>query len=384
LTCSRWPASEARDADIRDAAASVRDWDRFLWLVNRHRVVGLAYDALSVAKANLPAAVADTLAANARRIARRNFVLAAETVRLQRAFDAADVPCLILKGVALAQLAYGSPAIKHARDIDLLVPPDRAEAAQQVLEREGYALNYPARHLSDTQKRALFSNAREMQFIRPSGNFVVEMQWHASSNPALLKGVDARSRLQSVSLFHIGSTSTLASDDLFAYLCVHGAQHAWSRLKWLADFNAFAATDDGEMARRYRHAQSIGAGRCAGLALLLCRRLLQLRLPDALADELERDGRLRQLAEIAVLTMTDEFAEAEPGRGLIGKLRVMRGQLLLGEGLAFLIKQCRIESVRILDVVKYPLPPSLSFVYPVLRLPLLLWRRGRSVLDRRP
>lgn len=382
LACCRWPPSEARNADIRDAAASVRDWNRFVWLANRHRVVGVVYDALSVAKPSLPSGVADALAGGARRIAWRNSVLSAETIRLQRALEAAAIPCLVLKGVALAKLAYGSLNTKHARDIDFLVPPDRAEAALQVLGREGYALYYPAKHLSDAQRRAVFCNAREMQLIRPAGKLLVEMQWRASGNPLLLRGVDARSATQRVSLPGGGSVNTLASDDLFAFLCVHGAQHAWSRLKWLADFNALASANTADIARRYRHAQGIGAGRCAGQALLLCRRLFDLALPDALAGELERDGGLQRLAAIALQTLTDEFAEAETGRGFFSKMRVMRGQFLLGRGMAFSIAQLRTEAVRILDVVELPLPAGLSFLYPLLRIPLWLWRHVRSAATR--
>lgn len=380
--CCRWPLSEVHDANIRDAVVSVSDWDRFLTLVNRHRVAGLVYQALSIAKASLPSAAADVLAGQARRVARRNSVLSAEAMRLQRTLDAADVPCLMLKGVALAKLAYGSLHTKHARDIDLLVAPDRAEVAMRILEREGYALYYPAKHLSDVQRRAVFRSAREMQFVRPSDKLLVEIQWRASSNPLLLKGVNARSATQRVSLSGGGSVSTLASDDLFAYLCVHGAQHAWSRLKWLADFNAYASADTEAIVRCYRHAQEIGAGRCAGQALLLCRRLFGLTLPDTLASELERDGTVQRLAAIALLTLADEFAESETGRGVFSKMRVIRGQFLLGRGLAFLIAQWQIEAVRLGDVVEVPLPASLSFLYPLLRIPLWLWRRIKSTVPR--
>jgi hypothetical protein len=34
----------------------------------------------------------------------------------------------------------------------------------------------------------------------------------------------------------------LGEDDPVAYLCMHGALHWWSRLKWLADVNALIAT----------------------------------------------------------------------------------------------------------------------------------------------
>jgi hypothetical protein len=50
-------------------------------------------------------------------------------------------------------------------------------------------------------------------------------------------------------------------------------------------------------------------------------------------------------------------------------------QFLLGQGWAFYAAQCRIASVGIRDVLTLPLPRSLHFLSPVLRLPLWLWRR---------
>ena len=121
-------------------------------------------------------------------IAQQNLSFAAETVRLQRPFEAAEFPALALKGVALAQLAYGSLRSKHARDIDLLVPPDRAEAAMQLLEREGYALSSPAEQLSDEQRRALVRYGREVE-LRPSGRKLrLELQWRAADNPLTAQG----------------------------------------------------------------------------------------------------------------------------------------------------------------------------------------------------
>ena len=381
--CCRWPPSERRDAAIRDAAEKVGDWDRFLWLANRHRVAGLVHEALSSAELELPPAVVDALAARARHIARRNSILLAETVRLQCALESANIPCLILKGVALAQLAYGSLKTKHARDIDLLVPPDCAEAALHILEREGYALLYPAAQLTEAQRRAVFRYAREVQLFHPGNRLLVEMQWRLTNNPLLLKGVDAHSATQSVSPSDSVSIRTLAPADLFAYLCAHGAQHAWSRLKWLADLNALASADTTDILQLYRHAQSIGAGRCAGQALLLCNRLFDLNLPAPLKDEIDGARSLERLATIAVETMSDEYAEAERGRNSISAMRVILAQFLLGNGWEFFTAQYRAELVRTLDIVELPLPPTLQFLYPLLRLPLWLWRRATAAREAR-
>jgi Uncharacterised nucleotidyltransferase len=381
--CCRWPPSKARNAAIRAAAAGVTDWDHFLWHVKRQRVVGLVHDSLIGAAIDIPAPIAEELASHARKIARENLALAAETFQLQHALVAAGIPALALKGIALAHLVYGSVKSKQTRDLDLLVPPAHAEAAMQVLEREGYALSSPAKHLSKLQRHALVCYAREVEFIHPGKKCVVELQWHAADNPLLLQGVDACSAPQSVAISDGISIRTLQQEDLFAYLCVHGAHHAWSRLKWLADVNAFIAINDADVVRLYRYAQRIGAGLCAGQALLLCHRLFSLRLPAALADEIGANKRAAKLVAIALNAMTAPHAETEVDGGLLGVARVVWRQFLLGQGWAFYAAQIRVASVGPADVVRFPLPSSLHLLYPLLRLPTWLWRRHRTASRRK-
>jgi hypothetical protein len=381
--CCRWPPSESRNAAIRSATASDIDWNEFLRIVGRQRVGGLVHEALLSAEIACPPLIATKLAQRAERIARRDLIVAAESARLQRALEQAGIPVLVLKGVALAQLAYGSAATKQTRDIDLLVPPDRAEAALQILERQDYALSSPAKHLSATQRRALVRYGREVELRYRGRRLVVELQWRAADNPLLLKGVDAHSPAQSIMLANGARLRTLAPDDLFAYLCVHGARHSWSRLKWLADVNALIAANAADIAHLYRHAQRIGAGLCAAQALLLCRQVLGLTLPAGLADEMKANKRVERLVAIALAALTARGAETERDTGFLGVIRSVRTQFLLGQGWRFYAAQCRAIAVAPADAIRWPLPPALHFVYPLLRLPLWLWRRAAFMLGGR-
>jgi hypothetical protein len=224
----------------------------------------------------LAAAPAAEFARRAQAIFRKNLLLAAETCRLQELLDAEEIPSVALKGVALAQLAYGSLKVKHTRDIGLLIPPDRALAAMALLERDGYALSFPANQLSAAQRRAVVRYSREVAFIHPDHGALLELQWRVADNPKLLNEVHAGSPTQNVVVADGSSVRTLARDDLFAYLCLHGAYHAWSRLKWLADLNAFiAAADVAHLHRampRPRVPDSVPVRRsCFASASSLCR-----------------------------------------------------------------------------------------------------------------
>jgi hypothetical protein len=376
--CCRWPPSQSRNSAVQAAAAPVADWDAVVLAAQRQRVAGLVHDALLAAGVQLPAAPATEFARRAQAIFRKNLLLAAETYRLQTLLDAAAIPSVALKGVALAQLAYGSLKVKHTHDIDLLIPPDRALAAMALLERDGYALSFPASHLSEAQRRAVVRYSREVAFIHPVHGAFTELQWRVADNPELLKEVHAGSPTQNVVVADGLSVRTLAQDDLFAYLCVHGAHHAWSRLKWLADLNAFIAATDVDVVHLHRHAQAKGAGLCSGQALLLCQHLFALPLPEGLAFELQGTGRVRKLCAIAADAMADRTRGGGGGGGTPAAWRDFWTQFLLGRGWAFFAAQCRTASVGIIDVISWPLPAYLHFLYPLLRLPLWLWRRAAA------
>src|SRR4051794_39696558 len=95
--CSIWPPSSRRTDAIRAAAAGPLDWNRFVRIVMRHRVVGLAHDGLATAAIVVPAQIAEDLGKRAATLVRDALVLAAEAARLQNLFAKAGLPVLFVK-----------------------------------------------------------------------------------------------------------------------------------------------------------------------------------------------------------------------------------------------------------------------------------------------
>ncbi|HEY1753341.1 MAG TPA: nucleotidyltransferase family protein [Caulobacteraceae bacterium] len=380
--CSRWPASPERDAAVHAAAAGV-DWASFLRVVARQRIPGLAYAALLAAGVELPAAAREQLATAARTTSARGLALAAESLRLARLMEAEGIEPRLIKGAAVAQLAYGSQAIKQGRDIDLLAPPADAERAFQVLRREGYVNVHPAGELTAAQRRLVFRLHKDIEFLHPVRGFSLELHWRLIDNPALLAGFGAGSAAQEVAVLN-GRLKTLADPELFVYLCVHGATHAWFRLKWLADLNAWlAGKSDDEIAGFHRFARSLGVDACTGQALLLRQRLFGAAPPAALAGEL-RTAKLRWLVAVALDAMVGRDAETEIYQRPFGLFRLLPAQFVRGRGAAFFFGQCKLLLENLDDMLMYPLPRALHFLYPLLRLPLWLVRivRRRAQMNR--
>ena len=323
--CCRWPPSPARDAAVQQATAGPIDWDLFARIVARHRVEGLVHDGLRGAGIVAPSAVATPLAATAKAIAQDNLRFAAATMRLSAALDAADVPHLFVKGVTLGVLAYGSLGHKRAWDIDLAVDPETYGRACEALADAGYRL------VSDDLP-ATVAPAKHSEWTSDA-RIAVELHASLTDNPMILPGLSVRSPRQHVAVAGGARLPTLAADELFAYLCVHGGAHAWSRLKWIADLAALIALAEGaEIARLYARSQELGAGRSAAQALLLCADLFDRDLPPDLEAHLRRDPIVRALVRTAHRSMTRGGADVELDSLVLGTVPIHASHFFLQRG----------------------------------------------------
>ena len=371
--CCQWPPSGARDANVRAAANQV-DWTKFAALAKRHRVEGLAREALRRAGVRPTPAVAEALAVRAGEIARRGLMLAAQAARLQQIFDVAGIPNLLLKGSALEILAYGRLGLKSAWDIDLVVPPASAMRARAVLEAAGFDLRVPACPTAEEFQRWT-TLSKECVFIGRDNDIIVELHW-ALVDGDLTPDLSVASPSQIVQAAPGVALRTLARDELIAYLVVHGASHGWSRLKWLADLNALLPQGDTvALEEVYRRSVALGAGVCPALALRLCRRLMGLEVSPALRRELDADPKARFLETVALNAMAGggrELADrpfAEDG--------ILVSRLLFDHGWRYRGREFRRQWVSIHDQTHIRLPGGLGFLYSVIRAPMWLWRRLR-------
>ncbi len=147
-----------------------------------------------------PQTVGEELGLLMQRNGRRSLKLAAETARLQQLLAARVFPLSCSRVWLSNGLLIRRSPTKQTRDIDLLVPPEFAEAALQIIERESYALSLPAKKLSKMQRRALIRYGREVELLDARRRLRVELQWRAADNPLLLGGITAHSPTQSVTL----------------------------------------------------------------------------------------------------------------------------------------------------------------------------------------
>jgi len=337
-------------------------------VARRHQVSALVAARLEEAGQAVP----DVLVRQAEAARRRALRQMGTALDLADTLERSGIPVVLLKGVALSQQAFGSPLLRGAVDIDLLVCPEDVAAAWAVLADAGWRQVTPPTPLAGA-RLALFCRAAKDSLHRyPQTGQVLELHWRLSDEMAkpLMPPLEA---LESLALAPGRSVRVLDEAALFLYLCTHGAAHGWARIKWLADVAALLHRSPDGGARLWAHAAGAGGRIAAGSAVILARELFGLVPPPGfvrprgvriagvlwLARRIMRAGDgARELEATPWRGWAEMLAKLLVAAGWRGRLAVLRRLALAGE-----------------DIAQVALPKGLIWLYPVLRVPLLVQRR---------
>lgn len=360
--CCRWPDDDTRREAIRAAATAVKDWDEVPRLASRHRVEPLVAHGLTAAGLTVPPAL-DAIVRHHRALSLRDI---GETLRIAAALDGAGIVHRFLKGAPLGARAYGNPLLKRSWDIDLLVLPVDAERTAALLGLLDYTPHLPDRPLDEEEFDRWSQVSKEAELKSPRGTRV-ELHWRVSDHRQLLGQITAASPTEPVRLLGERSVATFADPVNLAYLAVHGSAHAWSRLKWIADFNALLhSLIQDDRRDMIEQASARGVGEALSAALALAAQLFG-NCPQALP--IDRPPRLVVAAFAALADQDPTRIEAIASRA--------RWSLANSWGYRLAELLIRIRGTQ--DRLYFPLPRKWRFLYPLLRLPLFALRRvGRT------
>lgn len=290
----RPPSDAGRDSCLAVAVTQTLDWPLLLRLARRHRVVPLLAAGLNRIGVRPPEDVARSLDWGTTEAALAELALAAATRDVVQALEEAAIPVVVLKGVPLSLRLHGRLGLRTSRDIDLLVAPQDAAAAFALLRRLGFAATDAQAPDPSHMRRH-----KDVEMADPAGRGIVELHWRLFDNRRLMPlgrplphiwaplggGMECRVLPDAVNLL---------------YLANHGAQHGWSRLKWLADLAGLLAPLEAEgIAALVEATPRGGARRALNLAMLLCGALFDLPVPEPVITCYATDWRLRHLYRIA-------------------------------------------------------------------------------------
>jgi hypothetical protein len=370
--CSRWPIGPSERAAIDLWLGKTGNWALVRQLILRHRVAGLASHALLSNADNMPSGMRVWCQEQKDIVGLKELAAAAELWRLTQIFKKKGIAFRILKGPAVSLVAFGRLGLRTNRDLDILVDVIDRVAATGILEQQGYKRIEPELTVSASAFRDWLINRKDFVFVRSDG-MLVELHWRLFNNRELLPGVH---RVPSYRIEHSPFVfDTLPPSENILYLCVHGAEHAWSRLKWLTDLATLLRKMNGEAIEALLvRARQERVHPAVEQAIVLCSRHLGLILPSGMRARLERSLRVRLLVWIGERSL---FA----GGGL--ELEEQRfattlknlGHYLMATGGRFWKEELRFD---LMDLSAAGLDENLNRFGPFARLFLVINRRIRG------
>jgi len=263
------------------AQERVTDWNQVLQISQWHRLHTVLFKMLRENPSHVSADVMPQLEAGYRANAARNMKLTSLLFRLLGAFNEANIPVLVIKGLALAAPLFGDVAMRRSGDVDILIHPDDVPRAQDlVCAMESCSTSA----LSPFRLKVLMRTDNEMKLYL--SDELVELQWGLAPMLSLYPAgwEDLYGEAENVSMAGRG-VPTLGTLEMLPYLCFHGTKHLWYRLFWLLDVAAWMQWKQcWPWQAMLGRAQDREQSRSILLGLALSRHLFGSDMPDGVME----------------------------------------------------------------------------------------------------
>jgi hypothetical protein len=289
-----WDAGEQESR--RNLLFQPLDWDYLVALAIRHGVEPLLALYLERhATAPTPPWVMEALRQECRTIARRNLVLAAALLRISAHLRSLKIEHIWYKGPLLAQVCYGDCSLRVARDLDIVVPEQKLEAARDALGEIGFTDQYG---LTAAQQAVSFRLGFEHPFTA-AGGLDLDLHWRVvqkfKSRSLDMAGIWRRVTMVR---FMDGEAPTFCPEDTLVALALHCGHHGWTQLSHFCDIAQLLRVHprlDWDIV--CGHLGDSNSARLVYLCLHLVHRHWQATLPEEMKARISSDSHVARLAD---------------------------------------------------------------------------------------
>lgn len=288
----------------------------------------------------------------------RMLALSEELCCVAEGFAAQGIAFAAFKGATLSAGLYGDLTAREYNDIDIVVPEQRIDDAEEVLA----GLGYRGVHGDRPFRQAFFAYQRQSAFVRDDLDTTLDLHWAfcGAHLPFPLEPAELWPALVPVRIGR-GRIPTLAVPDLALLLAGHGTKESWRSLGWVNDFAMLVQRHpELDWSEIHRRATDRGCGNAVLLGSLLAEDLSGVAVPASLRGKVEANARVRARAASLI-------AHLREGRPLQDKVADLSD-----------IDLCDSAWARLIAVLRLALTPTAGD-YEALRLPQPLWGLYRFI-----
>lgn len=208
------------------------------------------------------------------------------------------------KGLSLANEYYGDIAMRQVYDVDIYVEQANLLKAHEWLIGLGYREQIEFSKMSSQQKNYILKTGHDLSYFTNDKSLpaIVELHWR------LKEGLGG---------FSLKPKGRLNQIDEFLYLCVHGTEHAWFRLKWLCDILLIIQSREFDWGDIKTRASELNCIDHLSISWLVLNRFFQMKIPNELQDHINADQYLSQIKFVTEAI----FLDIPYRNSRVGKLR---------------------------------------------------------------
>jgi Uncharacterised nucleotidyltransferase len=376
LCCARTHITPSTAERIKTLLQQDINWNYLIKIASRNGIVPILSESLkTIGPEALPKDILSQLRNASYTNAQNNLLQTAELLKLLKLFEANKIPVIPFKGPVLTASVYGNLALRQFGDLDILVQEQDVSKAIEVLISQGYILPsqltevdrkfpFQVKHFQESQH-----HQKSYNLVHQDRKVIVELHWLLTQKSFPFP-LDFQHLWKNSKPLSIAGTIVpqFSPEDRLLYLCMHGAKHTWTQLKWICDIAEILLSHQTlNWEQVMSEARRLGSDRMLRVGLFLTHELLGSTLPDELLSKINSD----RLVKLLCLQVYEWLFEKPPTEFEVYRFRLQvreRWADKIGYFLHLVITPTKKEWLFL------PVPKSFCFIYYVVRPIRLIWK----------
>ncbi|OFX88395.1 MAG: hypothetical protein A2W99_07950 [Bacteroidetes bacterium GWF2_33_16] len=349
------------------------DWQLFLTLVGKHRLISHIYRQIHYLQDFIPQDIYEEIKQIKLDQSRKSLYYTVYLIKIHQILKDKNILHCFFKGPMLSFELYNDVGYREFRDIDLLVNIDDVEIVKQIIEDLDFTCIYPRIILSERQRKVNYNISHHYHFIHKAKKIDIELHW-SITNPKSFFGKEASEIISASELVNISNTELpyISRIDNLVYLAAHGAIHQWYRLFWLKDFSVIIAqTSPDELKRAWELSKKLQLANCFIQACQLAHKFYKTEFPDFPGMDVHK----KSLQTIPIKSIRINDLKQ---RGIVGKINHVLYRLKLKTDFRYYFDLIFRLRTHLSDWELIKLPDNFFYLYYLLRPFLLIYKNFSS------
>ena len=356
------------DVDFITGILSEINWDLFVQLVLKHRLVSHILKHSNFLAENIPIPAYEKLIEIRLEHSKRALNYAIHAIRIYQKFTENNISHCFFKGPLLSLELYGDIGYRNFGDIDILVEKKDIETAKSTIEDLDFKCIYPKLDLSEKQKQINYCISHHYQFTHPVQAIHVELHW-SITNPKSFFGLETEEIISSSSKLKVSNYELpyISTIENLVYQAAHGSIHQWYRLFWLKDFSELLLKySNDEIKNAWVLSKELKLEKCFWQACILSHLIYKIDLPDFINFRINKNLIKIPLNSIHINDLSQQ--------GLKGKIKFVFYRLQMKPDFKYYFELIYRLRTHLSDWELLKLPKHLFFLYYLLRPFLLVFK----------